>query len=191
MRSPSRIASPGSGTRSITASPIDLTRVPPAGRSTSTAAHKASTTATACSSPCASVSAVKPAMSANTNVAAVSAIRIGGSSGRSGLSRLDVEAEHHPALVMLRDVAVRHPATGIADVEKDVNRLARADEHGVLPDEVRLGGTVTRKDEKAPGTMNVERVWHRVIRVHLVQQADLHLVANAEAPVDRGVLGTG
>ena len=33
MRSPRIIASPGSGTRSITASPIDLTRVPPAGSS--------------------------------------------------------------------------------------------------------------------------------------------------------------
>ena len=62
----------GIGTRSITASPIDLTRVPPAGSWTSTAAQKASTTATACSSPCASVNAVNPAMSANRNVAGVS-----------------------------------------------------------------------------------------------------------------------
>jgi len=32
---------------------------------------------------------------------------------RSGVGRLDVEAEHHPALVVLGDVAVRHPAARV------------------------------------------------------------------------------
>src|SRR5437868_10665347 len=43
--------------------------------------------------------------------------------------RCDVEAEHHPALVMLGDVAVRHPPARIRDVEQDVDGLASADEH--------------------------------------------------------------
>ena len=49
-----------------------------------------------------------------------------------------VEAEHHAALVVLGDVAVGHPAPGVGDVEQDVDGLAGADEHGVLPDQVRL-----------------------------------------------------
>src|SRR5204863_2594142 len=52
--------------------------------------------------------------------------------------RLDVEAEHHPALVVLGDVAMRHPATRVRDVEEDVDRFAGAHEHRVLPDQVRL-----------------------------------------------------
>src|SRR3954447_17016290 len=71
MGTPSPTAAPGSGTRSINASPIDLTCVPPKlCRSALTAAQKSATSAAACSSPCASVSAVNPAMSANRNVAA-------------------------------------------------------------------------------------------------------------------------
>src|SRR5688500_4375492 len=44
----------------------------------------------------------------------------------------DGEAEHHPGLVVLGDVAVRHPPAGVADVEEDVDGLAGADQHGVL-----------------------------------------------------------
>ena len=58
-------------------------------------------------------------------------VAIGEPSGLNG----HVEAEHHPALVVLGDVAVRHPEPGFVTSE-DVDGLARPDEHGVLPDEV-------------------------------------------------------
>jgi hypothetical protein len=38
--------------------------------------------------------------------------------------------------------------------------------------------------------VDVERVVHRMVAGHLVQQPDLHLVPDPELPVDRGVLGT-
>lgn len=70
MRRPSRTALAGSGMTSITASPIVLTCIPPVLASSSpTASQKSDTRFAASSSPCASVRAVKPAMSANTNVA--------------------------------------------------------------------------------------------------------------------------
>jgi hypothetical protein len=47
--------------------------------------------------------------------------------------RSDVEAEHHPALVMLGDVAVRHPEARVADVQEDVHPLPGTYEHSVLP----------------------------------------------------------
>src|SRR5262245_8960925 len=81
----------------------------------------------------------------------------------SGWSVGDVEAEHHPALVVLGDVTVRHPATGVRDVEQDVDGLPRAHEHCVLPDEVRLDDVVAREDHKPAGTVDVERMRHRVI----------------------------
>ena len=40
---------------------------------------------------------------------------------RRSRCRCDVEAEHHPALVVLGDVAVRHPAAWVGDVEQDVD----------------------------------------------------------------------
>src|SRR5207247_448498 len=40
-----------------------------------------------------------------------------------------LEAEHHAALVVLGDVAVRHPQSGVGDVEQDVDGLAGAAEH--------------------------------------------------------------
>jgi len=71
---PSRIAAPGSGTRSMTASPIVLTCSPPTVvSSAATASENRPTSATASSSPCASVSAVKPAMSAKMKLAVDSA----------------------------------------------------------------------------------------------------------------------
>src|SRR5690348_7181455 len=39
--------------------------------------------------------------------------------------------------------------------------------------------------------MDVEGVVHGVVAGHLVQQSDLDLVADPEAPVDRGVLRAG
>ena len=47
--------------------------------------------------------------------------------------RVDVEAEHHAALVVLGDVAMRHPPSRIRDFEQDVDRLAGRDQHGVFP----------------------------------------------------------
>ena len=76
---------------------------------------------------------------------------------------IDVEGEHHPALVVLGDVAVGHPATWICDVEQDVDDLSRPDEHGVLPHEVRLDHVVAREDHEPASAMNVERVRHRVV----------------------------
>src|SRR5687768_9574552 len=105
-------------------------------------------------------------------------------------SWLDAEAEHHSAFVMLCDVAVRHPATRIGHVEGDVDDLARPDEHRVLPDEVRLLDAISCQNEKATRTVDVEGVRHRMVGVHLVDQADLDLVSNPEGPVDRGVRRT-
>ena len=39
--------------------------------------------------------------------------------------------------------------------------------------------------------MDMERMVHRVVPGHLVEQADRDSVADAEAPVDRRVLGAG
>jgi len=70
IRKLSRIAAAGSGTVSMMASPMVLTSVPPlAGSSARTERQNSATRAAASWSPWASVRAVKPAMSANTNVA--------------------------------------------------------------------------------------------------------------------------
>src|SRR4051794_1165050 len=105
--------------------------------------------------------------------------------------RRDVEGEHHPALVVLGDVAVRHPAAGVGDVEEDVDGLPGPDEYGVLPDEVRLDDFIAGEDQEAPGPVDVERVRHGMVRVHLVHEPELHLVADVERPVDLGVLCAG
>ena len=96
-----------------------------------------------------------------------------------------VEAEHHPALGMLGDVAVRHPQTWIRDVKQDVHGPSHGHEHGFLPYQVGLRLTITRQDEGAAGAMDVEGVVHRVIRLHLVDESDLHLVTHIERPGDR------
>ena len=70
-------------------------------------------------------------------------------------------------------------------------RLARPYQHRVLPDEVGLGHAVAAQDEEAARPVDVERMVHRVVAGHLVEQPDLHLVADAEAPVDRRVFGVG
>ena len=89
------------------------------------------------------------------------------------------------------DVAVRHPDPGIGDVQEDVDGFAAADEHGVLPHQVRFDGTVAAQDEEPPGAVHVERVVHRVVGVHLVDQPDLHLIADPESPVDPVVAFAG
>ena len=86
--------------------------------------------------------------------------------------------------MVLGDVAVRHPATRVRDVEQDVDGLAGADEDGVLPDEVGLRDAVAGEDDEAAGAVDVERVVHRMVRVHLVDEPELDAVADRELPVD-------
>src|SRR5918999_5440528 len=101
---------------------------------------------------------------------------------RRGSLGVDGEAEHHPALVVLGDVTVGHPETRVAHVQEHVDGLSGADEHRVLPDEIRLDGAVSAKDEEATRAMDVERVMHRMVRLHLVDEPDLDLVADLELP---------
>src|SRR5919199_4806103 len=102
-----------------------------------------------------------------------------------------LEAEHHPALGVFGDVAVRHPEPAIRDVQQDVHGLARAHEHGVLPYKVGLRLAIPGQDEEAASSVDVEGVVHRVIRLHLVDEPDLHPVAHLERPGDGPVLGPG
>ena len=82
---------------------------------------------------------------------------------------------------------------GVGDVEQDVHRLAGSHEHRVLPDEVGLRDAVAGQDDEAAGAVDVERVVHRVVGVHLVDEPQLDLVADRErqsiawlsAPVSR------
>ena len=106
-------------------------------------------------------------------------------------SRRDVEAEHHSALVMFGDMAVRHPDAGVGDVEQDIHRLPGSYEHGVLPHEVLLCRAVPCEHDEPASPMDMKRVVHRVVGVHLVDQPQLDLIADAEVPVDRVVGGTG
>src|SRR6476619_7495104 len=99
-------------------------------------------------------------------------------------SGLDVEAEHHSALVVLGDVAMRHPSARIRDVEHDVDGFSCSHEDGVLPDEVRLLDAIAREHQEPPRAVHVERVRHWMVGVHLVDETDLDLVSNAELPVD-------
>jgi hypothetical protein len=94
---------------------------------------------------------------------------------------IDVEAEHHPALVVLGDVAVRHPAAGICDLEQEVDDLTGRYQHGVLPDEVRLNRSVAAQDQEAACPVDVEGVVHRMVGLHLVDEPDLHPVADPES----------
>ena len=50
---------------------------------------------------------------------------------------MELETEHHPALGVLGDMAVRHPQPGVRDVQQDVDRLAGSHEHCVFPDNLR------------------------------------------------------
>src|SRR4051794_8884160 len=111
--------------------------------------------------------------------------RASGSEDASGSGpRLDGEAEHHAALVVLGDVAVGHPQAGIADVEQDVDRLPGGHQHGVLPYQAWLDDSVAAEDQEAAGAVDVERMMHRMVSGHLVEQPDLDLVSDVESPVD-------
>jgi hypothetical protein len=92
---------------------------------------------------------------------------------------------------VLGDVTVRHPQTGVADVEQDVDGLAGAQQHGVLPHQIRLRFAVPGEDEEASGPVDVERVVHRVVLVRVVDESDLHPVPDGERPVDGVVHRTG
>src|SRR4029077_8907655 len=47
---------------------------------------------------------------------------------------VNLEREHHPGLVMLGDMAVRHPGPGVRHVEPNVDGFARSYAYGLLPD---------------------------------------------------------
>jgi hypothetical protein len=60
--------------------------------------------------------------------------------------------------VVFGDVVVRHPATGVGEVQQQVKHLAGPDEDGVGPDEVGLDDAVAGENEEASGSVDVERV---------------------------------
>src|SRR5918994_3049813 len=198
MQRPRTIPSPGSGIRSISASPIVLMCSPWTEASSAfTAFLKSATRANAASSPCASVRAVKPAMSAKAKVAAALLIGSGSYSYSGPFTRawggllrtlVHVEAEHHPALVVFGDVTVRHPGAGIGDVQEDVHRFSGPHQHRVLPDEIRLVDAVPGEDQEPSCAVHMEWVRHGMVRVHLVDEANLDAVADAEPPGDARVL---
>ena len=87
--------------------------------------------------------------------------------------------------MVLGDVAVRHPETRVRDVQEDVDDLAGTHQHRVLPHEILLGDAVAGKDDEAARAVDMERVVHRVVGIHLVHKSQLDLVADAELPGDR------
>src|SRR3546814_4128759 len=58
-----------------------------------------------------------------------------GSAGGScpGLPRYHPDDAHHPGRLVLEDVAMEHTVTGVVGDECDLDPLARAHQHGVLP----------------------------------------------------------
>src|SRR5579864_6579889 len=52
------------------------------------------------------------------------------------MSSLYGERSHHPRGQVLRDVAVQHPATGIAEIHQNVHRAPGGNQHGVFPDQI-------------------------------------------------------
>src|SRR5690349_22588057 len=145
----------------MTASPMVLTRrASSRSRATATATNLSATLA-ALLSPCASVSALKPARSAKATVRSSSGVVIDARSTSLhrrliGIPGYDLEAEHHPGLIVFGDVAVRHPEPRIGHVEEDVDRFAREDDDGVLPDEVRLRSPVSRQHYEPARAVYVE-----------------------------------
>ena len=85
--------------------------------------------------------------------------------------RLDVEAEHHSALVMLGDVAVGHPTPDMCHVQQDVNGLPRTRRRAPCPSTPGLARhTPSRgEDEEPTRTVDVKGVVHRVVPCHLVE----------------------
>ena len=86
-----------------------------------------------------------------------------------------VEAEHHPGLVVLGDVAVCHPPSGIAGVDEDVDDFAGADQDGVLPGQIGFRHAAAVEHQEPAGA--VERVMRAVVGSGGVVEADLDPVA--------------
>ena len=95
---------------------------------------------------------------------------------------MDLETEHHPALGVLGDMAVRHPQTGVRDGQQDVDRLAGSQEHRVFPDQIGFRLAVPRENEETACAVDVKWVVHRMIRFHFIDQSDLYPVADTEGP---------
>ena len=70
----------------------------------------------------------------------------------------NAERKHHATLVVLGDVAVRHPHTCIRNVQQKVHRLPGSHQHGVFPDKVRLKFTVARQYDEVAGAVDVDWV---------------------------------
>ena len=66
-------------------------------------------------------------------------------------------------------MAVGHPQARIGDVQQDVHRLPGTNQHGVLPDQVRLDDPVPGQDQEAPCPVDMERMVHRMVAGHLVE----------------------
>jgi hypothetical protein len=92
---------------------------------------------------------------------------------------------------MFGDVTVRHPEARVRHIQEDVHGFARAHEHRVLPHQIGLDDAVATEDEEPPRAVDVERVMHWVVGLHLVDEPDLDLIPHLEPPVDGGVLGPG
>ena len=87
---------------------------------------------------------------------ACAAAAIGGGRRRHWLfAVVNLEREHHPGLVMLGDMAVRHPCPGV-HVEQNVDSFARSYEYGVLPDEVPLLHVVSGENQEPAGAVDVK-----------------------------------
>src|SRR3954467_10700322 len=144
----------------MTASPMVLTsRASPESRLCVMSKNRCAMSA-ALTSPCASVSAVYPARSAKATVQQGSLSGIVRCRGLDGL-----EAEHHSTLIVLGDVAMRHPPPGVRDVQQDVDRLAGKHQHSVFPYEVVVDRVVGGEDKESSGAVHVERVRHRMVGV--------------------------
>src|SRR3546814_15919971 len=72
-------------------------------------------------------------------------------------SDLDADDAHHARGLVLQDVAVEHPITGIVGGEGDLDALARRHQHGVLPLPMRGGRTVAG-NKPAGVAMQADRV---------------------------------
>ena len=77
--------------------------------------------------------------------------------------RVNPEAEHHPALVMLGDVTVRHPKSRVGYVEQDVDGSPVRTEHGSFQTRLAFCLAISRENDEPSGAMDVERVMHRVV----------------------------
>ena len=60
-------------------------------------------------------------------------------------------------------MAVCHPEAGVRDIQKNIYRLSRAQEHGVLPHQIGLWFAIPGQDQKAPGSVDMEGMVHGMI----------------------------